>query len=172
METFYLHKDRIGVLIGKSGEVKKEIEKFAGVKININSRTGEVNISTESVTDPIIKLKLKNVINAILFGFTPEKAFKLFSDEYFFENISIKEFVKSSDHIRRLKARVIGTRGKSRYFIEKYSGAYISVYGHYVSIIGNTNSVQIAKTAVIMLLKGSEHSTVYRFLQREKESVF
>ena len=47
-----ISKDRIGVLIGKSGETKSEIENSAKCSLHIDSTTGEVfaNWSDESVT--------------------------------------------------------------------------------------------------------------------------
>ena len=37
-------KDRIAVLIGREGEVKKAIENKLGVKINLDSKTGNCEI--------------------------------------------------------------------------------------------------------------------------------
>ncbi len=63
---------------------------------------------------------------------------------------------------------MIGTRGKTRRIIEDLTGADMSVYGHTVSLIADDVQLPIAQEAVEMLLKGSEHATVYRFLERKR----
>jgi ribosomal RNA assembly protein len=44
----------------------------------------------------------------------------------------------------------------------------MSVYGNTVSLIGNSISLPIAKNAIEMLLHGSEHSTVYHYLESQR----
>ncbi|MEM2979320.1 MAG: RNA-processing protein, partial [Methanomassiliicoccales archaeon] len=57
---------------------------------------------------------------------------------------------------------------KTRKIIEDLTGASISIYGNTVSIIANSIQMPIAKTAVEMILRGSEHATVYRYLERSR----
>jgi len=42
----------------------------------------------------------------------------------------------------------------------------MSVWGHTVAVIGGAFEMAIARDALVMLLRGSEHKTVYRFLER------
>lgn len=167
METLKIPKERIGVLIGKNGEVKESIEKKSGTKILIDSETGEVAIERGNA-DPLTELKVINIVRAVSRGFSSENAFKLFSDEYYFEIMNIKDYAKTQKHVIRLRARVIGSKGKTRSIIEELSGAKLSVYGSTVSIIGDVEQVQVARRAVDMLLSGSEHSVVYRYLERTR----
>ena len=51
------------------------------------------------------------------------------------------------------------------------SGALVSVYGHTVAIIGDFDQVNVAREAVNMLINGSEHASVYRFLQRKRQEI-
>jgi len=44
-------EDRIGVLIGKSGKIKSKIEKTYSVKLDIDSKNGEVQVSSEIVDE-------------------------------------------------------------------------------------------------------------------------
>ncbi len=157
--------DRVGVLIGKNGETKRKIENY-GVKIEVDSNIGEVKIESE---DKIKEMETENVIVAIGRGFSPEKAFLLFNEDYYLEVIDIRDWVgKKINHIKRLAGRIIGKDGRAREIIEELSGAYVSVYGHTVGIIGKIENLQIAKKAVEMLFDGANHSTVYRFLEEEK----
>ena len=46
-------KDRIAVLIGKSGKTKKKMERALGGKLTIDSQTGDVSIYWEDEPDPV-----------------------------------------------------------------------------------------------------------------------
>ena len=48
------------------------------------------------------------------------------------------------------------------------TGANVSVYGRTVSLLGEYEEVAEAKRAVEMLLEGSMHATVYKFLENLK----
>lgn len=69
---------RIGVLIGKSGSTKREIEEKIGISLRIDSEEGLVTIEGE---DPVNVMTATNVISAINRGFSPERAFRLLDDE-------------------------------------------------------------------------------------------
>ncbi len=161
-------KDRIAVIIGKNGETRKEIEKLTETKIEIDSKTGEIDIQGEDALNFYISL---NIIKAIARGFSPEHAFLLKNDNYFFEIIDLKEELgKNEKLIQQKKGRVIGKKGKTRQEIEEKTNSFISVYGKTISIIGEAEAIEKAKTAVKMLLKGASHSSAESFLyQKEKE---
>ncbi|MCP8317707.1 MAG: RNA-binding protein, partial [archaeon] len=55
-----------------------------------------------------------------------------------------------------------------RRFIEELTNAYISIFGHTVSIIGRIDEVRLALDAIDMLASGSAHKTVYSMLQRAR----
>ena len=80
-------KERVGVLIGVKGEIKSQIEAWAGVELDIDSETGDVNIDTAKIKDPAMTLKLVDIVRAISRGFSPERAFRLFDDEFYFDLI-------------------------------------------------------------------------------------
>ena len=69
----------------------------------------------------------------------------------------------------RIKGRIIGRNSKSRKTIEELSGAYVSVSGHTVALIGSFEEIRLANDAVLMILKGSAHKTVYTMLQEARE---
>ncbi len=158
--------DRVAILIGKNGEVKEKIEQY-GVKLEIDSATGDVKIEGE---DSLREMEAENVVRAIARGFSPDKALLLFNDEYYFELLDMRDWVgKKKEHVKRIAGRIIGKGGKARKLIEEMTGAFISVYGHTVAIIGRIDELQMAKQAIEMLLEGANHSTVYRFLEKERQ---
>lgn len=161
--------ERIGVLIGKSGETKEFLERRTGVKISIDSEEGDVEVDYTHAKDPSVVLSVVNVIQAIGRGFSPSKALKLLEDEYFFEIFDIRDYVgKKQEHVMRMRARVIGSQGKTRAIIEELTGAFVSVYGNTVSIIGDAVQIDVAHRALDMLLSGSEHAAVYHFLEGKR----
>jgi len=166
IQSIKIPTERVGVLIGKDGETKDYLEKRTGVKISIDSEEGDVQIDHTHASDPALAIGVLNVVNAIGRGFSPEKAMKLLEDEYFLEILDIRDYVgKKLEHIIRMRARVIGTHGKTRALIEELTGAHVSVYGNTVGIIGDTLQMEVAHKALDMLLSGSEHAAVYHFLE-------
>ncbi len=168
---YYLRipKERVPVVIGKGGKTKRELEEATGVHIFVDSREGEVTIDESEADDVLKGMKVMNIIRAVGRGFSPEKAMRLMEEDEYLEIIDIRDFSgKKKNAVRRLRGRIIGTRGKTRRLIEELSGAEVSVYGNTVSIIGDFLEMDIAKNAVTMLLSGSEHSTVYRYLERRR----
>jgi ribosomal RNA assembly protein len=169
-----ISKERIGVLIGLNGAIKKHIEKALAVKLEIESETGGVTITlAENVEDPSLLFKAKDVVTAIGKGFSPELAFRLIRDEEaFLDIIDLRViFGRSESDIRRVKGRIIGMDGKTRRIIEELTDTNVSVYGHTIGLIGDLEQIQAAREAIQMLIRGSQHSTVYRFLHRKRREL-
>jgi len=168
MKYLKIPMERVGVIIGHNGETKKNLEKRSGIDFDVDSETGEVAIHEENVEDPLSLLKIETIIKAIARGFSPEHASRLFSDEYDLYIFDIHDYVgKKDSHIRRLKSRVIGREGKTKRVLEELTDSDISIYGHTISLITDINHIDIVKRSIDMLLEGSKHATVYRFIERE-----
>jgi len=164
-------RDRIGALIGPDGRVKASIEKELSVELRIDSQSGDVEITlTPTAQDPTILFRAREVVTAIGRGFSPEHAFRLLEDdESILDVIDLRETAgKSQSEMQRLKGRIIGKEGKTRRLIEELTETSVSVYGHTISIIGNPEQAEVAKEAIQMLIRGSLHQTVYRFLHRKR----
>jgi len=160
--------ERVGALIGEKGSVKKDIEKATGTTLTIESESGSVLIELEKdAPDPSALLKARDIVLAIGRGFSPQRAYRLFNDDQILDIVDIKQYVGDSKNAQvRVKGRVIGEAGKTRRIIEEMTGADISVYGHTVAIIGDYDQVRVAREAIEMLLRGAQHGTVYRYLER------
>jgi ribosomal RNA assembly protein len=167
-------RERVGVLIGPEGKTKKHVEEKLKVELQIDSEAGDVIVTmAEKADDPSMLFKAKDLITAIGRGFSPEHAFRLVRDEEaVLDLIDLRSvFGKSDADIKRVQGRIIGTNGKTRRIIEELTDTNVSVYGHTVGIIGTVEQVQIAREAIEMLVKGSMHGTVYRFLQRKRREL-
>ncbi|NYZ80040.1 RNA-processing protein [Candidatus Micrarchaeota archaeon] len=161
-------RERIAVLIGPNGSVKKKLEKETGVKITVDSKTGEVEVVRPvDVEDQLTAIKSEDVIRAIARGFSPQKAFKLLLPEYYLEIIDLTEHVTDKS-LERVRSRLIGREGKSRSFVSRMSSAEIVIYGKTVSIVGDAENVDLAKQAVMKIIHGLPHSAVFRFLERKR----
>lgn len=108
----------------------------------------------------------KNIVKAIGRGFSPSNAFRLLNEDEMLEIIELSGF--NENKLRTIKARLIGTNGRTWKAIEKFSGCSLSIYGKTVSLIGNYEQLSIAKEAVEMIIRGCKHSKVYNFLYQAK----
>ena len=167
-------KDRIGALIGSDGRVKEELEKKLNVELSIDSQIGDVTITlSPDAQDPSLLFRAKEVVTAIGSGFSPDRSFRLIRDEdAVFEVIDLRQILgRSLPELERVKGRIIGQGGKTRRTIEELTEADVSVQKHTVSLIANVDQMDVAKEAIQMLLQGSQHSKVYRFLQRKRSEI-
>jgi len=172
-EYLKIPRERVGVVIGKNGIAKDEIENLTKTSIEIDSETGSVAISpTEFTEDPLSVWKARYIVKAIGRGFNPEVSIKLMDDETILEIINLPDYVgKSKKAILRQKARIIGKEGRTKDIITDMTGVDISIYGKTVAIIGDMEAIHIAKEAVEMILSGVRHKTVYSFLEKKSRDM-
>jgi ribosomal RNA assembly protein len=162
--------DRIAILIGPKGSVKKELEAKCNVVLRIEGKTGEVQIvPRSSVGFDDNALRAIEIIDAISHGFSPINAFRLLKEDNSLLITDLYDSVgKSKNTINRFRGRIIGAGGKSRKTIEELTGSSISVYGHTVSFLGTYEETILANDAVLLLLKGRSHKFVYQMLQNAR----
>jgi ribosomal RNA assembly protein len=159
-------KDRIAALIGVKGQDKKELEDWSRAKISVDSNEGDVLIMGK---DALKLYELREVVQAIARGFSPETARQLLKPDYLLELINLKDYgLDKPNKMMRVKARVIGTGGKARRVIEDLTGTQICVYGKTIGIIGEVGHVTNAKRAIELIIKGSMHSSVYKWLEDQR----
>ena len=78
MQEIKITANRVGVLIGKGGATKQELEEKTKTTISIDSTEGLVRVEGE---DAVGALRAVEVVTAINRGFSPERAFTLLEDE-------------------------------------------------------------------------------------------
>ncbi len=167
-EYLKIPKDRIGVVIGAGGVTKAKIEERGEVTLDVDSDEGVVCVESENLGI----LRVMEVVEAIARGFNPEKAFRIFDDEMIgLEIIDISKHADTPKELKRIMGRVIGKEGKTREAIESLTGAYVSIYGKTVSVIGYTDQLQTVRKAIEMLVQGSKHAAVYSFLERKRQEL-
>ncbi len=117
---------------------------------------------------PYDEYNAKNVIQAFGRGFGIDKALKLLNDDYFFKQINLKDVFRNKDQIARIKARIIGSDGKTKNYIESVSGVDMAIFGSTVSAIGRIDELSAAEAAINVLIEGGRHKTAYRAMEMEK----
>jgi len=165
--------ERLGVLIGPDGKVKQEIMEKTRTRLTIDSTTGMVIIEPATPNTTALELmKARDIVRAIAYGFSPERAFRLLDEDQILIILDLKQYVGDKpNHLQRVLGRIIGEEGKTRRIIEEMTGTYISIYDTYIAIIGDYESANIAKNAIELLIEGRMHSTVYRYIERETYSL-
>ncbi|MHA2296909.1 MAG: KH domain-containing protein [Candidatus Hodarchaeales archaeon] len=162
--------ERVGVLIGKNGNVKKYIQDETSTLIEISTDDGTGSVTVRAAPDcqdPTMVWVARDIVKAIGRGFNEEKACKLLDDDYRLEIIGIGN-IGSPKRVRQVKGRLIGQHGKMRATIEETIDVFMSVYGKTVSLIGRVDDVEIAKKAVNMILEGRQLGSVFKFLERQQ----
>ncbi len=137
------------------------VEKMLSCKIKM-VEGNEVVINGDAYSE----FNAKNVIQAFGRGFELEKAYKLLSEDYFSKYVNFKDFFSNEEQIRRIKARVIGSSGKTKLYIEELSGADISIYGNTIGMIGKAGELTIASAGLQILLEGGNHKKAYNIMER------
>ena len=114
-------KDRIAVLIGRKGVTRRALEKATNSTLHIDSNSGDVSVVWDEEFDPILRMKLPDVIRAIGRGMNPDRALQLLKDDHHLILFDMREYVgKSPNQQRRIRSRLIGRNGRIRELIEEH----------------------------------------------------
>jgi ribosomal RNA assembly protein len=153
----------------KRAELLKDKKLFAEIRKRLGCRI-EVREGNELVIDgdALSEYNARIVIQAFARGFEFETACKLLGDERFFESIDMKQLFKNEEQIKRVKARVIGSDGKTKTYVQNVSGADLAIYGDTVSMIGTVDEIKIARAAIDVLLEGGTHKKAYAIMEKAK----
>lgn len=162
-EEILIPKRRIGVLIGKAGQSKKDLQKQIGCSIRVD-KEGNVTISSEDSLNVFVG---KQIIKAIARGFSIQNALRLKRDDFMLELIDLDEWTRTKNDMNRMKARIIGREGNTKKRIIESTGCEMVISGKTIGLIGETENVALARQALTKLLKGAKHVTVYRFLDEK-----
>ncbi len=153
-------KKRLDELKSKKRKLNK-LQKLTNTKISINEDI--IIIDGEGIDI----FQTKNILKAFGRGFSIDDSLYLLDEEYSLEIINLKDYTKSKNRMIVLKSRIIGTKGKTKKYIEQYTNTKISIYGKTISIIGKWDKVNIAKKAILMLIEGCSHTTLYKWLEQK-----
>lgn len=148
--------------IGKVISNKKKLE--SELKVKITNKGKNVFISGKP-EDEFIALKAMEAINL---GFSIERALLLKNPEILFQSLNIKNVTKKHN-LEEIRARVIGTKGKTLKTINNLTNCFISLKDNQIGIIGNHEDITEAIQGMTSLVRGSKQSHIYARLEREKK---
>ncbi|MBU1135925.1 MAG: KH domain-containing protein [Nanoarchaeota archaeon] len=151
--------------IGKIIRNKKKLEK--NLKVKIKRIQNQVFIEG----DEIDVYLAENVIYAISVDFPINIALLLLNEDYVLENIPIKSILNKGN-LFRTKSRIIGKQGKTLKILEELSNCYFKLSDNTVSIIGPSENIKDAVTALKSLIYGSKQSNVYSYLEKQRKKQF
>ena len=141
---------------------KRLLEKSLGVKINNKGRIVFVNGDADKEY-----LSLE-VLEAINLGFSVKRALILKKEGYILQKINIKDITKRKD-LERVRARIIGTKGKTLTTLYNLTDCYISIDENNIGIIGDAENIKDAIQAITSIILGSKQGNVYSRIERGKK---
>ena len=172
VEGIRIPQRRVAILVGHDGSVVREIHDRSGVWLHVESESGDVTFDDSKAFDAGLTMMVREIVRAVGRGFPPEMAMRLFQDDTYLEVLDLQDYVgKRPNHVARVRARLIGTHGKTRIIIEETTGANMRIEGDTVGILGDIQEVALAKEAVEMIISGAPHSAVYKMLERRRKDL-
>jgi len=148
--------------IGKVIQGKKRLEKELEVKITNKGKLVFVDGEIDKEFTAI------QVMEAINLNFSVEKALLLKNEEILLQTVRIKDLTKRQD-LERIRARIIGTKGKTLKTINNITNCEFSLIDNQVGIIGNTEEIEDAVQSVTSLVQGSKQSNVYARAEKQRK---
>ena len=145
---------------GKILQNRKKLERTLQVKI---TNKGKILFVEGKAEDEYTAIQ---VIESMNLGFTADKAL-LLTEDFLLEKINIKDVTKRHD-LKRVRGRIIGTKGKTKKTIENLTDCFISLQDNTVGIIGRAEDIEKAMQALTSIIRGSKQSKVYSYLERER----
>jgi ribosomal RNA assembly protein len=152
MESFYVKRIR------EVGRNKKMLEKKLGVTIKTFQGKVMIEGSAEDIYDA------EQVFQALDFGFSLQRALLLKEEDFVFQKVHIHEHTKRN--LVDVKARLIGTKGKTKRVLSQLSDCEIMIKEGEVGVIGYVEDVEDTVVAIINIIKGSKQSNMYKFLEK------
>ncbi len=155
MQEIYVEK------LGKIIQSKARLEKELGIKITNQGRNVFVNGTAEKEYVAI------TVLEAINLDFSIDSALQLKDEKLILQKINIKDLTKRHD-LERIRARIIGTGGKTLQTLHNLTNCEISLQDNHVGIIGNAETIEDAVQSLTSIIKGSKQGNVYARIEKQK----
>ena len=148
--------------INKIKKNKARLEKELKVKLAFSGK----NISIESEDgNAIEEFVAERAIESLELGFNLQHVLLLKDEDFILEKIHIKNFTKRHD-LERIRARIIGTQGKTKSIIQDLSDCFLSLHENTVGIIGRAEDIKKAIRAIESIIQGRKQGKVYSYLER------
>lgn len=140
---------------------KKRLE--AKLNVKITNKGTEIFIEGEPEEEYIAE----KVVMALNYGFEFKEAMLIKDEDFVLEVLLIKDFTKRKD-LSRVRARIIGKQGKTKETLSQLTKCFFQIKDNEVAILGDAEYIYNAQEAVKLIIKGSKHANVYKYLERHQ----
>jgi ribosomal RNA assembly protein len=141
---------------------KKNLEEKLNIRISINGKIVEIKGTPE---DEYIAVM---VIDALNFGFPFKDAISIKEQEKVLEIVNIKEYTIRKTNLERIRARIIGKKGKALKTLSDLTNCSLELKENKVGIIGEPENITSAIEGVIEIVQGSRHGNVYKGIEKNR----
>ncbi len=138
---------------------KEELEEKLGVEIEIEGK--KVTVKGESLN----VYEAGMVLDAMSMGFSAKRALALKEESKIFRVLNIKALTRKKN-FKEVRARLIGTAGRTKKTIEDIANCDIVVRDNDVGIIADAEVIDEVVTAVSNLIRGTKQANTYRYLEK------
>ncbi len=149
----------------KNRDRLREVERRLGVKIESKGRGGITITSLRK--DSVAEYNASRILEAFALGFELDIALQLEDVNYSLAKLNIKDLVRST-RVSSAIGRIIGREGRTKRVIEELSECAIVVSDHTAAVIGRSENVETATSALMSLIRGSKQANIYRFLEKSR----
>ncbi len=147
--------------IGKIRQEREKLEKELKIKI---SNKGSLLFVDGKPENEYLAIQ---VIEAMILGFPTTKALLLTQEGFILEKICIRNTTPRRD-LKRIRGRIIGTKGKTKRTIESLGDCFIAVHENTVGIIGFADEIRTTITALEALIRGKKQAKTYSYLEKAR----
>lgn len=149
--------------IRKLMQNKKKLESVLDISI---SNKGKLVFVDGEADKEFLALE---VLKAINLDFSINQALMIKKEGFSLHILNIKDVTKRND-LKRVRARIIGSRGKTLNTLKNLSDCEFSINDNTVGIIGHSDDLEKGVAAVTSIIKGSKQSNIYSRLEKEKRN--
>lgn len=159
-EILVMEKSKINKILAN----KKLLESKLNVKINIVKNQAELE------GDEVDIFTAKKVVGALERNFPIAVSLLLIDAEYLLEDIPIKDVTRKTN-LEIVRARIIGTEGRTIQTLETLSDCHLTLHDNTVSVIGTFDKMKDMIHAVKGLIAGSKQANVYKYLEKTRTRI-
>lgn len=150
------------IILEKTSEIRNNLPELKEkLKVDITLSGRKLTFSGT----PLDEYEARQVFEAIEAGFSAKKALLLTDPENVLRVLHIRDFTRRKN-LKDVRARLIGTEGKTKHTLENISNCDISIKESTISIIGRADSIDYIVTAIKNIIRGTKQSNAYSFLEK------
>jgi ribosomal RNA assembly protein len=155
-------------VLGKNERNIKSLRQKLDAKIDVKRQRDNDNADILIMgKNAMQEYVLSEILEALASGFDLKVAILLEDEEFVFKKVNLRTYARGS-RLSFVRARIVGSEGKSKRVIQSLTDCFISLSDNYVAIIGKPESIELASKAIESLIRGTKHANVFKFLEKSQ----